>query len=633
MKKFFVAVFATMLTFAGLITGKVYAEGNIAKVDGVEYATFDEAVTAAAGTKTIILLADYVGTYQMTPDQTLIVDKTSGKFNAPTVTGENIVKSTNSGKVYTYTTAPASVEITKADGTISYSDRIGTVAKGNSYRLLADLEVGRTTFGGTLTKDLGTITFDLGGHTLTNTNTDASLGAFIFHTKVEKAELIIKNGKISVPNECYSVFTVKAGQTITLESDLEVEAKGDIIAVFGEGATVNTSAALSTTGTYGIVGNGSPENFGTIINITGGSIKSGEYAVYHPQDGKITITDGELEATSAAVEIRAGELNISGGKFTATSESQNIRKNPNGPTTTGAALAIAQHTTKLPLSVNISGGEFIGYNAFYEDNIEENPAEDIAKVTASITGGSFSSTSSTRTPIESYDLARFISGGSYSLDSSAYYLVEGYVYKETESGYVVERLAEVDGLDALRENLPYDDIMFILEPQSELLDDQLEALNLSEYKETNLTSALFAAYLVAIDDGSFSFIRETGDTDITFLMKVPEDIPALADGYSRQFTILGFHENTEDDSWIVKELPVVFTEIDGEQYFSFATREFSSFSLGYNDTKLPKAPDSGKNSPFASVIPVKMSFQACRIDKQKSVVKNTTLFYSVYAKI
>lgn len=607
MKKFFVAVLATIFTFAGLITGSVYAEGNIAKVDGVEYATFDEAVTAAAGTKTIILLADYAGTYQMTPDQVLIVDKTSGKFNTPTVTGENIVKSTNSGKVYTYTTTPASVEITKADGTISYSDRIGTVAKGNSYRLLADLEVGRTTFGGTLTKDLGTLTFDLGGHTLTNTNTDASLGAFIFHTKVEKAELIIKNGKISVPNECYSVFTVKAGQTITLESDLEVEAKGDIVAVFGEGATVNTSAALSTTGTYGIVGNGSSENFGTIINITGGSIKSGEYAVYHPQDGKITITDGELEALNAAVEIRAGELNISGGKFTATSESQNIRKNPNGPTTTGAALAITQHTTKLPLSVNISGGDFTGYNALYEKNIEENPAEDIAKVTASITGGYFRSTSTTRSPIESYDLIRFISGGSYSLDSSAYYLVEGYVYKETESGYVVEKLAKVDGLDTLREILPYEDIILMLDPQSELLDEQVEALNLSVYKNKKFTSTLFSAYLIGVNDDDFEFIRETGDTEITFLMKTPEDIPVLDDGYSRQFSVLGFHEVVGDDSWVIKELPVAFVEIDGEEYFSFSTTEFSSFGLIYSDTLLPKAPDSSKVSPFTSFIPIKLS--------------------------
>lgn len=130
---------------------------------------------------------------------------------------------------------------------------------------------------------------------------------------------------------------------------------------------------------YAIVGNGGRHN--TEININGGVFTAthanDNLAIYHPQDGKLTITDGVFTGNNTAIEIRAGEVNISGGTFKATASPTSVEANGNGTTTFGAAIGIAQHDTQKDINVTISNGEFEGYTGLTVFNPQNNNTDNV----------------------------------------------------------------------------------------------------------------------------------------------------------------------------------------------------------------------------------------------------------------
>ena len=107
---------------------------------------------------------------------------------------------------------------------------------------------------------------------------------------------------------------------------------------------------------YGIVGNGN--RHGTEIIINGGKVESDAYAIYHPQDGILTVNNGTIIGQTTGIEIRSGNLNINGGVIQGLGQTFSVDPNGNGTTTSGAAVAIAQHTTGREINVNITGGTF-----------------------------------------------------------------------------------------------------------------------------------------------------------------------------------------------------------------------------------------------------------------------------------
>lgn len=130
---------------------------------------------------------------------------------------------------------------------------------------------------------------------------------------------------------------------------------------------------------YAIVGNGGRHN--TEININGGVFTAthanDNLAIYHPQDGKLTITGGVFTGNNTAIEIRAGEVNISGGTFKATASPTSVEANGNGTTTFGAAIGIAQHNTQKAINVTISNGEFEGYTGLTVFNPQNNKTNNV----------------------------------------------------------------------------------------------------------------------------------------------------------------------------------------------------------------------------------------------------------------
>ncbi len=253
------------------------------------------------------------------------------------------------------------------------------------------------------------ISIDFNGHkiTLSDSFADTGAGPYGLITIDNEGELTLKdssngNGGIDV----VANSNPKIGYCIVIYPDDGHKAKLTIDGGFYKA----TQCAIS--------GNGSYDNICAEIDINDG-IFEGSTAIYHPQNGIMRITGGEFKGSDTAIEIRAGKVNIAGGKFISTSAVYTCKHNGSGTTTIGSAIAIAQHTTKLPITVGIDGGEFAGVNAVSVDDPEKN--EDFANVKLQINGGSLRSTKADDS-YAVYDytgsMKNFIYGGTFTASHS-----------------------------------------------------------------------------------------------------------------------------------------------------------------------------------------------------------------------
>ena len=302
------------------------------------------------------------------------------------------------------------------------TEQISAVANGGTVKMGQDestevvIENGRT------------FTLDLGGFTLT-----APAG---------KTPLLVKNGDVTVTNgtivavdqPCIRVGVKDATETskVTLNSDLKLD-NTDYCAVFiAKNATLITSADILTTFTKGsegvssIQGNGTSPYFGNRCVVKGGDISvvnpEGKEApaIYWPQEGDLVIEGGNITGDTG-IEIRAGTLTITGGFINSSASAYSVKANNNGATTIGAAVAVAQHTTRLPIAVNISGGAFTGPLGLSESNPQGNPLAAVSQVSMAVSGGVFNSDDC----IRSQDCKGFITGGVFSRPLDTLYLSPG----------------------------------------------------------------------------------------------------------------------------------------------------------------------------------------------------------------
>lgn len=220
---------------------------------------------------------------------------------------------------------------------------------------------------------------------------------------------------------------------ITVKGD-KTKISGNVagIAVNGYGEDVSTTTLHVEDGTieggrYGIAGNGEQHN--TNITINGGTIIGGSCGIFHPQDGTLDISGGNITGATG-IEMRAGELNVSGSPVITATGEYTSDSNGSGNTSSGVGIAVAQHTTKKPISVKIDGGTIKGEKSLAEMNPEENDKEDISKVTIDVRGGTFDG------EVDAEDVAKFIHGGTYSTDPTGFVGDDRYAYKMNEQ-YIV----------------------------------------------------------------------------------------------------------------------------------------------------------------------------------------------------
>lgn len=274
-------------------------------------------------------------------------------------------------------------------------------------------------------------TIDLGGHTWTAPAKSTPL-------TVEQSVVTVRNGFIvSKDNAAVRVGgkNTEACKAV-LETTLSIQADGHVCVFLGKNAELDTSASMTTLSENGVIqGNGTAPFFGNICRVRGGRIVSEKgVAIYWPQEGDLYIEGGYIEGASTAVEVRAGTVTMTGGTVKGLGTPAEFLPNGAGSTSTGAGIAISQHTTKLPIRAKVTGGTVEGHTPFYESNPQGNAPEDVAKISIELGGKAvFEPINGGTVAVYSEDVKGIIKGGTY----------KGAVSEDlVSSGFVLELLPD-----------------------------------------------------------------------------------------------------------------------------------------------------------------------------------------------
>ncbi len=225
-------------------------------------------------------------------------------------------------------------------------------------------------------------------------------------------------------------FTMNGGKIEATYVNTEGTSGGNAVCAFKDTETTINDGEL-VAASNAITGNGSgPENGSSdgsnaIFNINGGSITSSIGAgIYAPQlNGQTTITGGTIKGRTG-IEIRAGELNISGGTIIGEGDYE-VTVETNGLTTFGAAISAAQHTSKQEITINITGGDYTANTPISDANPLGYDDTEHSKVHINVSGGKFAGTNNDGV----YDN---IVNGYKKYDKSGYFIVVPEDYEEDD---------------------------------------------------------------------------------------------------------------------------------------------------------------------------------------------------------
>ncbi len=482
-------------------------------------------------------------------------------------------------------------------------------------------------------KDLN-VTIDLNGHDISSESqpfliNNGSLtlkgSGNVYETKENQyAGIVIRpnyakleDGKIEVNVGKDVTVAGWAGIFISFDPSLTTRYNGNVV-VNLEGTAKSPGMDSHTVVGHGIYVNGELKNTNEYANI---NLKDGSKVIArHVENGdseglylagyaKTTVGNNvEVKGSGSAIEIRAGILNINGGSFTSTYTGDTETKpNGSGSTTVGAAIVIAQHTTKLPIEVNITNGEFVGSTALYEVNPQNNSSDDINKVKLNVTGGTFTSTSTT-SPVAAYsqDFTSFVQGGSFSSDVSKY-LVEGNEVVKVGDKYKVV----TDGTNTVEvtaNTLAYDE-QVVNHIQKYATSDELDEIESIEpivltagdtYEEHDVTKEweasdykkAFDEYLKDVENvdevipynialhvtdkkGTNDLIDEL-DEKLDFTLFLND--ASLSKVKDKKFTLYNIYYNQTDKKFEVTPVTSEKTTVAGNS-ISFATDRFSVYAL------------------------------------------------------
>ena len=330
---------------------------------------------------------------------------------------------------------------------------IESATEGDTIQLLQDVTIGTIIAKNSFTLDLNT--YEISGGLLYisgSTAADTGIVVSISNGSINAADygiLINNNAKLNlcdvvIDSQSYGIFVPSKVNDDTTVQPAAISIQGGSVngddsamVICGVGDSVATPTKLIANGTkftggiFGISGNGSAHNTYIELNdcsVTAGT-EEGGIGIYHPQKGEIVINGSEITGIDSGIEIRAGELNISGDTvITATATEFSARPNSNGTTMSGVAVAVSQHTTNLPIAVNITGGTFNGVKALYEEDLQD---EESSNISVTVSGGTFEG------DVESENVTGFISGGSFQTLPNETLLGSGYAGVQYNGLYVV----------------------------------------------------------------------------------------------------------------------------------------------------------------------------------------------------
>ena len=434
-----------------------------------------------------------------------------------------------------YTKIPESVVATiGAEGEVpagyeTLQEAITAAADGDTITLVRNI----TTTSYTVINDKD-ITINLADFTITATGCDETYSSLLFiqggsNVTIENGSLV---GDFETSGINFDVIYLNSSN-LTL-NDVNISAAHDYMdGILFYGGMTNSDAVTAYSSKdfsnyytlnvnnstvvgywYAIDGNAAGTHDGTIININNSTVTDatdviGEpsgTAIFHPHFGILNVSgDDTLISGATGIEMRAGELNISGGNIVGNNEFMTSASG-NGNSVFGAAVAVSQHTTNLLISVNVTGGtlETVGnaVYALYENDLMNDG--DVDDITISVTGGTFNG------EVYSEDVVDFISGGQFVVKPDDTYLAEGFSgfseyngmfvpVTSTTEGTMLEEIEQIrQEIDAaiaeVNEALAGSDAETLAESMTKLIDrmSELEAM-IGELDESMVTSADLAA--------------------------------------------------------------------------------------------------------------------------------------------
>lgn len=370
--------------------GSIVANGQGAS------AVFAEMDNAGANTLTLVL-------------QDLMINSDAERYGKVRLGTGARIEDTESNRTY----------ITKGglqvDGWIyGTTDTAFTHANGSTVALLNDWYYDNDAKGAVRVPEdasYSSAVLDLGGHEISYYMFDAAvqLGEYASTAKDGISRtLTISNGTISskgIAVGAACAFVGGSNKTLILN-----------------GVTMRTMSGTH----FGIVTNGETRN--NTVTLTNSVVEApNSTGIYFPGDGTLTVTDSRITGNFSGIEIRGGELNVSGDKteITATCSEFKFTNNTSGTTTDGAAIAAVKHGVGNDLTVNITGGTMQGVKALYQADPN---ADKAGSVTMSVTGGTF------RGEVTAETTTKFISGGTFSTAPAAAYLADGCTAKDNGDG-------------------------------------------------------------------------------------------------------------------------------------------------------------------------------------------------------
>ena len=226
------------------------------------------------------------------------------------------------GENYVVTTYYAQVGETKY---ATLQEAADAATAGQTVKVLNDVDM--TTDGNLTVNEGKDIVLDMNGHSIKGANAD-------YKNILVKGKLTLKDSKENSTGKIYSEDPYKSGVDKALiyvaDNGEFVMESGHINTVlpnsvdngqFAIGAFENCKVTINggtiEGGYSAITGYGDP-NDNTTITINGGTlICPMDYAIYHPQPGKLTVNEGAtIYGGGGAICMRRGELEINGGVLT-----------------------------------------------------------------------------------------------------------------------------------------------------------------------------------------------------------------------------------------------------------------------------------------------------------------------------
>ena len=304
-------------------------------IKGVGYCTLAEAVLDANANDNLELQADITILETVTVDKALTLDL--------------------NGKVATYSTIDLSYAIT-VDGTSAALTVKDTSTEGTGKILVVDADEDGNTDG----RGIGVIS----------------------------GSLTLASGTIQAP---YAGVYIRPGASMVMDGGTIGGTVDPLygVAILGTGSSLDINGGTIEATYFAVSGNGTAGFGDTAITIDGGTlISTAAAAIYHPQDGTLNITAGTISGING-IEMKAGDLSISGGTILGTGTYADPVANDNGSVETGDAILLnGRDAYSGDITVNITGGTITSSNAYALRDYKA-ADQDLKTSSVAISGGTF----------------------------------------------------------------------------------------------------------------------------------------------------------------------------------------------------------------------------------------------------